>query len=186
MAQLLRGGFMTAILSEEKDSKDIDFFFTSQKAFDDVVSLLNRPTTEDKEAWAYSGYKCKTSIPDPNKPNNTRYLIFEHPARPAIQLLKMVWYESAEHVIDTFDLSVCQFAVDNKLFYYNPISFVDLSRKRIVLHRMQFPASTLRRIIKYSKKGFYACPGSLGKICEEIQKFAKKFKNLLVKLMLIQ
>lgn len=31
---------------------------------------------------------------------------------------------------------------------------------------MQFPSSTLRRIIKYTKKGDYACPGSLANVAQ--------------------
>ena len=87
---------------------------------------------------------------------------------PPIQLVKLVWYDSAEHVIDSFDLTVVQFATDGEDLVFNPVAMLDLARKRIVLHRMQFPTSTLRRLVKYTKKGFYACPGSLQRICTEV------------------
>jgi hypothetical protein len=83
----------------------------------------------------------------------------------------MVWYDNAEHVIDSFDFTVIQFAFTNKEFVFNGMSFMDLARKRLVLHRMQFPASTMRRLIKYTQKGYYACPGSLVTICQAIQDY---------------
>ncbi len=126
----------------------------------------------DTEAWAWKGYRPKDDVQfDLDHLGNARFITWVHPTRPALQLIRMVWYDSPEHVIDSFDLSVVQFAADGKSLYYNPASWLDLSRKRLVLHRMQFPASTLRRLIKYASKGFYACPGALAHICEEIQKF---------------
>lgn len=171
---ILAGGFVTHVLLEESRAKDIDLFFTSEEAFREMIDFLEKTPEFHKAngSWAYSGYKIKGGVmPDLNKLGETRFLVFEHPTRPALQLLRMVWYESAAHVIDTFDLTIVQFAIDKNGLTYNPASFLDLSRKRIVLHRMQFPASTLRRLIKYAEKGFYACPGSLVKICKEIQSF---------------
>ena len=95
---------------------------------------------------------------------------YTHPKRLPIQLLKLHWYTSAEHVIDSFDFTVAQFAieVDTGDLVANPISFLDLARKRLVLHRMQWPSSTLRRMVKYSKKGYYACPGALAEISKQV------------------
>jgi len=171
---IVAGGFMTQVILEEKNAKDIDIFFTSKEAFENTVNLLLKDEQyhKDHESWSLSGYKIKGGLmPNLTKLGDMRFLVFEHPTRPALQLLRMVWYDSPHHVIDTFDLTIVQFAADKNGLHYNPCSFLDLSRKRLVLHRMQFPASTLRRLIKYSHKGFYACPGSLAKICEEIQSF---------------
>lgn len=180
---IVAGGFMTAVVAETKDATDIDVFFTSEKAFLDAVRVFTNPEDcgwfDEQEGWAIKGYKLdeKTALDlvvnpqDWDRLRRVRYLKFVHPSRPPIQLIKLVWYESAEHVIDSFDLTVAQFALDCTTgeLVFNPISWVDIARKRIVLHRMQFPASTLRRVIKYSKKGYYACPGSLIKIAQATQ-----------------
>lgn len=174
---IVAGGFLTSVLTEEDKSKDVDLFFTSEDAFRATVDLLTSSPDAHKErgSWSLEGYTIKGgAMPDLNKLGEQRYLTFEHPSRPALQLLRMVWYDSPEHVIDTFDLTIVQFAASRAGLVYNPASFLDLSRKRIVLHRMQFPASTLRRVIKYAHKGYYACPGALAKICEEIQAFGGK------------
>lgn len=158
---IIAGGFALSVVNEDKNSKDIDFFFTSEDAFNKTLEMFKSPP---EGAWAYEGYVV-------NEAKNTRYVLLTHATRPAVQLLRMVWYQSAEHVIDSFDFTISQFAFDNKNFYFNGAAMLDLARKRLVLHRIQFPASTLRRLIKYSHKGYYACPGSLVKICEAIQGF---------------
>lgn len=179
---IIAGGFMTGVLLEESTAKDIDVFFTSAKAFCDTVNLLLNPPVgddgkpEDSDIWAWHGYELKgdESVLEDPAINNCRFLTFVHKkgTRPDIQLLRMVWYEDASHVIDSFDLTIAQWAIQRGgVITYRPSAFLDLARKRIVSHRIQFPSSTLRRIIKYAHKGFYACPGSLAKICEQIQAF---------------
>lgn len=170
---IIAGGFILNVINEEKNSNDIDFFFTSKEAFNKTLDLfLNRDKNKknDKDSWAYDGYSLKKDA-EGNVIKNDRYICLVHDTRPSVQLLRMVWYEDAKHVIDSFDFTISQCAVDSKGFYFNPSTMMDLARKRIVLHRLQFPSSTLRRLIKYSKKGYYACPGSLTTICEAIQKF---------------
>lgn len=161
---ILAGGFMTALLQDEKTSKDIDFFFTSEKALKEMMELLNAPP---EEAWAFKGYRLHN--PEKTALNSLRFLSYVHEGeRPPIQLIKLVWYESPEHVIDSFDLTLAQVAATNEALFLNPLAVFDIARKRIVLHRMQFPASTLRRVIKYTQKGYYACPGSLARIADEV------------------
>lgn len=163
---IISGGFALSIWTEEKSAKDIDFFFTSEKAFLDMLELFKNPP---EEAWAYKGYDVSNISFD----ETSRYVLLKHTSesRPAAQLLKMVWYADASHVIDSFDFTIIQLAFTKDTFVFNGLAFLDIARKRLVLHRMQFPASTLRRIIKYSAKGYYACPGSLARICEEIQQY---------------
>jgi hypothetical protein len=167
----IAGGFMTAIMQGRKDAHDIDLFFTGDAAFEATLDLLLNAQKEDDDLWAWKGYTLSSQTqPAVLKSNlkDLRFVQFVHPKRPPIQLIKLVWYEDPEHVIDSFDLTVAQFATDGRDLIFNPMAPTDLANKRIVLHRMQFPASTLRRLIKYSKKGFFACPGALERIASEI------------------
>ncbi len=184
---MIGGGFLTNVITEEDKATDIDFFFTSHAAFQAMVRVIQGASLtgkwkevvgdeieftagDEKSAWAYQGYTLKEPI-NLDETADLRFITFVHPTRPALQLLRMVWYDSPEHVIDSFDFTVVQFVADSKAFYYNPVAFIDLSRKRLVMHRCQFASSSLRRLIKYASKGFYACPGSLAHIAEEIQRF---------------
>jgi hypothetical protein len=168
---VIAGGFALSVLNEDKNAKDIDIFFTNEKALKDTLELFLNPP---EGAWAYQEYKFEhaSSVDEMlKKYKDSRYISATHVHRPSIQLLKMVYYTDAAHVIDTFDFTVSQFAFTNKEFVFNGLSMLDVARKRLVLHRMQFPASTLRRLVKYTHKGYYACPGSLVTICDAIKKF---------------
>lgn len=194
---IIAGGFMTAVMGNNKDAQDIDLFFTSADAFADTFNRLIEAGDENtfqknfskEEQWAIAGYKLdngsRASLVQQKAEfgmsglalpggwtvsHDTRYVKFVHPTRPPIQLIKLAWYKDAEHVIDSFDLTVAQFALDVATgdLVCNPISIMDLVGKKIVLHRMQFPSSTMRRVIKYTKKGYYACPGALTKIAEQV------------------
>ena len=165
---IISGGFMMMVMMNEKKAKDIDLFFMNEKAFLDTMDLLKNPP---KDAWSWSGYKMESQVDENDKVgiSRCRFLKYTQDDRLPIQLVKLVWYEDASHVIDTFDFTVTQFSVDNKKLYMNPLAIWDLSNKKLVLHRMQFAASTIRRIIKYTSKGFYACPGSLATIATAIR-----------------
>lgn len=174
----IAGGFMISLLQEDKNAKDIDIFCNSEESFKAVCNLLiqnkEESITEDDNKWSIKGYYTKNSIQEFNINNqDIRFLKFENikSSRPEIQVMKMAFYPTPEHVIDTFDLTIAQICSDGESIYMNPLTVLDLSKKKLVLHRMQFPASTIRRIIKYAGKGYYACPGSLVNISKNIQEW---------------
>lgn len=184
------GGYALALFSGKSDAKDIDIMFSSEQAFRDTFELLNNtpntvPENEDDkrifssepevvqkptdEYKAWRDYELETPFEKFKEDTKShRFVIFKHATKPKIQLIKLVWYQDGEHVIDTFDFTVTQIAIDNQFIYLNPLTVLDIANKRLVLHRMQFPASTLRRMIKYASKGYYACPGSLVNIANQI------------------
>lgn len=173
----IAGGFMTSVVQEEKTATDIDIFFKDEEALRETLRIFltaaDEPAEDSGEEitnWAFRGYKLTPVQPKDWNYDKSRFIKLVHPRRLPIQLIKLAYYPDAESVIDTFDLTVAQFASDGQELVFNPVSLYDIARKRIVLHRMQFPASTLRRVIKYTSKGYYACPGALGKIAQEMSK----------------
>lgn len=169
----ISGGYMNAVMKGNvADATDIDIFFSSSAAFLTTYDMLTKPRAgEDASVSLLKGYEPEVSRDILLKDSKTiRFVKFKNPEHakwPPIQLIKLAWYDNAEHVLDSFDFTIVQFATDGKDLVYNPLGILDLARKKIVLHRMQFPTSTLRRLIKYASKGFYACPGSLARIATE-------------------
>jgi hypothetical protein len=175
---IIAGGFMRSVMQEEKDAKDIDYFFLNAEALKSMFNLLMDPP---EDAWAFKGYKLATEEPYlTGSGNDLRYILFKHEKNlPDIQLIKLVYYDDAEHVIDSFDFTCVQFASDGANIIFNPMALSDIQNKRIVLHRMQFPTSTMRRLIKYANKGYYACPGSLSHIAKEMNKLLIEYPYLI-------
>ncbi len=150
----IAGGFLRSIIAGEDDTDgDIDFFFQNDDAFNKMLSMVKNPET--REIKNVFGYYI---IPEYEEGIDELRVITcksEVMHRPDIQLVKLFWYESPEHVIDGFDFTVCQLATDGKRLYYNPLSFDDIRSKAIRVHRSNIDGIVmLNRIIKYSNKGY--------------------------------
>lgn len=163
----IAGGYMTAVLAGKPDeAHDVDLFFNGPEAFKNTLNAFKN--TEDLPS-ILKGYKVegidKADIPK----KETRFVKLGASGRPDIQLIKTIWYNGPEHLIDTFDFTIAQAATDGTNLYVNPITPMDIVRRHIVLHKLNFPASTMRRLIKYAKKGYYACPGALANLAEEVK-----------------
>ncbi len=155
----------------QHERKDIDLFFTSEAAFRETVELLQDPPDEE-DAWMWQKYKIDPEHAEALKNSQSGQMRFvdyhSQNEKPDLQLIKLAWYTDAAHVIDTFDFTVVQWAIQDGELIFNPLATFDLARQRLILHRMQFPASTMRRVLKYASKGYYACPGALAEIARAI------------------
>ena len=81
-----------------------------------------------------------------------------------VQLIKTNYYDSPETLLNTFDFTLCQFAIEvNKtgVLYCGDTALYDVARKRLVVNQIEYPVASLRRMIKYTQQGFYACEGCL-------------------------
>lgn len=76
--------------------------------------------------------------------------------------------------INAFDFTVSMFAVDINKVYYGESSFIDLSKKQLMINKLPFPASTLSRAFRYYKKGYSMCKGEMKKLVEAIQGMKKQ------------
>lgn len=168
---LIAGGSVANAVAGEGNPTDVDIFFLSSEAFENMYDLLCNPP-EDEEAWSLKGYSPVVKKEELLRDGHTvRYVKFTNPNKDLlpIQLIKMVWFADFEHVIDSFDFSVTQFAISKDEFIFNPLALTDLFKKRICLHKVQFPATSLRRLIKYTNKGYFAGPSVLLQIAEGIK-----------------
>ncbi len=172
---ILAGGFFERMLLGQ-EPKDLDLFFRNSSDLISALRIIHEGQTqdlddldEDEEPSIFQDYELVTDLSTINK-EHVRFIEFKDKKnlKPKIQLMRTMWYKSPEHVIDTFDFTAAQFAVFEGKLYMNPLSSIDVARKRLVLHRMTFPSSTLRRMVKYAQKGYYICPGSFQNIAQEV------------------
>lgn len=138
------GALRRTILGQEPDS-DFDFFFRDEnqlKVFQ--ASLLLRDFRVDRETEHHI---------------QLRGIVGDKSVRA--QLIKFAYYTNAAAVIDSFDFTICQFAYDGLTLTCGEFSLWDLARKRLAIHKITFPLSTMRRVLKYTNQGFTACGGAL-------------------------
>lgn len=138
---VIAGGYvLSAMRNKPAIVNDIDIYSLNEDMFLELSSNLEN-----------AGYTKKVST------NSHKYVFadtWEKARRLPVQLVRTMWFESPEHVIDTFDFTACQFALQNGFLIYNPLSVFDVTTNKLILHRINFPGSILKRVTKYEKKGF--------------------------------
>jgi hypothetical protein len=162
----IAGGFLRAMIAGEDDRNgDIDFFFGDDPSWSITYNMLLKPNEIQKPAFGYYSMPQydiswkKLRVMDFNS---------EIPYRPNIQLVKMVWYDTPVDVIDSFDLSVCQIAIDKHNIYYAPTAFEDIKSKTIRVHRNTGSSLTLlNRLLKYEAKGYNVEADMFNRVEEE-------------------
>lgn len=142
------GGAVRDYFSEGFLTSDIDLYFSTLKNFEKCKTFFIR--TDGKIVF-----------------ENDKVIKFKWKDKK-IDLVKTV-FNNPQHSIDSFDFTVCCAAVDNDNLYYNPTFFIDLSKKQLMINKLDYPISTLWRLQKYNLKGFRICKGELTKIIEAIQ-----------------
>lgn len=149
----IAGGFLRSIIAAEDDSDgDIDFFFHTEESFSRTMDLIKHPSFYGAEK-VFNYYR----IPEYDNINELRIIDCESLVafRPNIQLVRLYWFNSPEHVIDSFDFTVCQLITDGKTLWFNPQAFEDIKTKTLRQHRETGDAiAILNRILKYQSKGY--------------------------------
>jgi len=94
---------------------------------------------------------------------------------PPVQLIKR-YYPDVEATLDSFDFVICQFAWDGKKIYTTQEAIVSTLRKHLGVHKIQkeFALDSLRRMVKYVKKGYTPCMGTLRDVALVFQSIEKK------------
>lgn len=162
----IAGGCMANLLGEREDIKDIDMFFRDNQSLEGMIELVNEGFDGE---WCHGEAVYKTTYDPEIGGYNPRCINFTCDGFPTIQMINTMRYGSPEAVIDTFDFTISMVATDGTDLVFHPLAPLDIARKRLVLHRMTFSASTIGRLAKYAKRGYYACPGSLLAISQAIR-----------------
>ena len=90
-----------------------------------------------------------------------------------IQLICHRFYEDYNVLLDSFDFTICQYClcfIDgavNILTYL--LAIRSLYTKELMLHKLTYPSSTLKRITKYVNRGYIARPSLYNQIVELIR-----------------
>lgn len=81
-----------------------------------------------------------------------------------VQLVKTIYPLHVADLLDAFDFTVCQLAYDGIELASGDFTLWDIGRKRLAVHKITRHVSSLRRLLKYTKEGYYACQGCLTEV----------------------
>lgn len=146
------GAIRRTLLQQEPDS-DFDFFFRDAdqlSAFEDGLQMIGLAKVRETEHHKH--YRGK--VADSDLPRD-------------FQLIRFAFYDSAAAVIDSFDFTVCQFVFDGEIITAGDYSLWDLGRRRLAVHKITYPVSSTRRMLKYAQQGFTACSGCITALLRE-------------------
>jgi hypothetical protein len=146
----VRDYFATGKMTES----DVDFFLPDRKSMVRLVVCL-------RKVFKFKHYMItKNAI----KGHGT---VGKHSV--SIDIIKLP-FEDKLKTIDAFDFTVCCFAVDRKECVYHPSAPFDLLMKRLVINVLPYPVSSLQRIQKYLKRGYWICNGGMLEIAKSMGK----------------
>lgn len=143
----LAGGALRRTLLRQEPDSDFDFFFKDADQLTAFATGLDgngfEKVRETEHHLHYRGRVGDSGLP------------------VDVQLIRFAFYADAQAVIDSFDFTICQFAFDGTTLTAGDYSLWDLGRKRLAVHKVTFPVSSMRRVLKYGTQGFKACNGCL-------------------------
>ena len=143
----LAGGALRRTLLRQEPDSDFDFFFRDADQLAEFTAALDKLGLEKlRETEHHVHYRGR--VGDSALPLD-------------VQCIRFAFYANAQAVIDSFDFTICQFAFDGVNLSAGEYSLWDLGRKRLAVHRVTFPVSSMRRVLKYATQGFKACNGCL-------------------------
>lgn len=169
------GGCVRDYFSIGKLDSDIDLFFPDVQSFEKAKDYLLNTTTQ---------IIIRTEPAD--NPEADDKIITETIDKPLAKLtfendnaLKVIYrgrrfdlvkkyFPSPELTISEFDFTVSCAAVDLGKVFTHETFFIDLAKKQLMVNKLPFPLSTMWRMQKYIRKGFYICSGEMLKLSKAI------------------
>lgn len=165
----LAGGAIRRLISGQKLDSDFDFFFKTQKDLNsfklDLLGNENIRINQINESEHNTSYKIEISLMP------SIYV------KTTFQLISINYYNSLEDVLGSFDYTLCQFGIDKGKLICGDTSLWDLGRKRLAVNRITYPVASLRRLLKYTNQGYYACQGTLFALLNSVKEKPEMLEN---------
>lgn len=149
----IAGGCLRDYFMAVKITTDYDLFFPNEIEYEKTKTFFKTKDAEIK--WeSDNGMKVKYN-------------------KRTFDLVKK-YFDNPQSTIDAFDFTTSMIAVDNEKIYHGETTFIDLSKRQLMINKITYPASTMSRAFRYYKKGFSMCVGEMRKMVEAIQNMPKK------------
>lgn len=104
-------------------------------------------------------------------PKGELFTYYNKDSNTKVQLILKRDYKDCYDLISSFDIRACCAAYDGEQFYTNGGFVFDNLNKLININKIEYPVATLRRIAKYSAKGFTLTPQASQYFVEAVNRF---------------
>lgn len=84
------------------------------------------------------------------------------------QIIKKYKYKTPKETIDNFDFTIICAAISKDGIITDERFYIDNAQKRLVVKSLPKPLSSVKRGMKYSKRGYFMCPIGLSKILKAV------------------
>lgn len=158
----IAGGCIRDWLTDGFVTKDVDFFSSNRKSMAELVINL-------RNNFSFKHYLITK--------NAIKGYCIVYGKRIDVDIVKKEFLNPFD-CIDKFDFTVCCFAINFNNFYYHKSSIFDLIKRKLVVHNLPHPVDSLKRLNKYTQKGFIACNGTILTIAKAISELDAKNKSL--------
>jgi len=178
----IAGGLLRRLLTKQPlDKGDIDFFCHNSVQFDELKKNIEKMGHELIEENAHAiTYKFTHSKEPTFLIGNEAETFYDKEYK--IQLINIGFYDCVENLLDTFDFTLCQFALSKEgptdfRLHTGDYTLWDVGRKRMVINEITFGLSTLRRMFKYQNQGYEICSGCLNYFLYSIANDSKLIRS---------
>lgn len=153
---IVAGGFIRAHYAGERPN-DMDLYFRSERDFEDALSHL-----KESNEWEVVA-------------ETDRAVTLRNDGK-IIQLIRFT-YGEPEELISEFDFTICAAALEimddietppEGVEYLHDRFFEDLAGRVLTYTGSRMPLASLKRVIKYVKRGYHICDENIIKIAESI------------------
>lgn len=142
----LAGGLLRTLFSDvdelDPNFTDVDLFFRDGEALQRAKQFMF--------GTCYHSY----FICPEGKLTSYVYLDGEEP-KWKVQFITLTFYDSPEEVIESFDFTVTGFATDGETLFMLDTAIEDTLSRHLKWNKLTYPASSLRRMMKYARKGYW-------------------------------
>lgn len=161
----IAGGAVRRVVTRKPQESDFDFFFKDEGQFDAFCKAIEKAggfRTNESDfnvTFCIPAVKAKPIGDDEFSPGGPEL---------KVQAIRIEYFESLDAVLESFDFSICQCGFDGARMAFGPWTLWDLANNKLVPGRLRYGASSLRRVIKYTRQGFTICGGGLADMLEQV------------------
>ncbi len=142
----LAGGLLRTIINAEPfdhEHTDVDLFFQTSAHLETVKILLENNPHFKKVYQCPEGKLASYVHVEKGGTETWKY-----------QLVSVDYYEDMGALLDSFDFTCIMCGTDGKTFWYDERFPDAIDDKLLVWNKIPYPAASLRRLMKYARKGY--------------------------------